>query len=163
MRRIITALLVTFVAMGAAGAGEELSLVDRYRVGNWALYRIMGEDDLRQRHSIVAVEGEGDDAVVTLRVVSLFRDEEKGSNDFRITMRQLREDDDNTSADVVRTEKVILKGKEYDAEVVERMFNGKKHVTASSKALPVNGTIRVQVIGTPPLSELMDFGFGEEK
>lgn len=163
MKRLMLGVAILAMAAGAAFAADDADFAQRFRVGDWALYRIMGVDTYRQRHFITAIDGVGEDTVVTFAVTNIVKGKEQGKPvEFRKTIAELRADDEKNMAKVSRKEMVKVGDREIEADVVVETNGGKEFTYYGSNAIPVNGVIRMQEKGKPPTSELIDFGRGEE-
>lgn len=163
MRKVLLGMAVLLMAAGAVLAADKADFAQKYRVGDWAVYRIMGVSNYHQRHSIVAIDGEGDDATVTFRVVNIVDGKEKGKPaEFTKTVAQLRDEDERTMSKISRKETVKVGDREIEADVVVETKDGKEVTFYGSDSIPVTGVIRMQETGKPPISDLLDFGRGGE-
>ena len=161
MKRIVFFLCTAVLMSGTALAEEKAEgRVDRIKAGEWAVYKMMGRDDVTQRHTVVAIEGEGDEAVVVFSAAVYAEDKLINQVEMRRTKAEMRREEAETAKKILRKETVTINGKEIEAEVAVDVVDGVEFTYYGSNDLPVNGVIRMERAGVPyPLSELIDYGF----
>lgn len=149
-------LLAALLASGLdAGAAERAAGT---LVGDWTLYRLMGMDEYKQRHSVIAVEDGDDGTTIVVEIVTFLDDRETGKEELRLPRAEMRAVEGGEPAGV---ETVVVKGMEIEARIAAKSEDDAQYLYYSSEAVPVNGLIRVEVVGMPtPVIELLDFGFG---
>lgn len=131
------------------------------KVGDWTQYRLMGMDDYVQRHSVIAVEGKGKEAVFVVEITTIMGDTETSREELRQTRAELRADAE-AAAGSAATETIAVRNKQVETRVSAKSEDDTEYLYYyGSDAVPVSGLVKVEVVGMPmPVTELIDFGFG---
>ncbi len=155
-------LLAVSAASQAADLGKIPVALTKAKVGQWASYTVMG--GVQQKQTVTSIEGTGDDQVITVKLEVMMNGQVMQSQDQKVTMREAKDvAGDSPWAQAPDTKisdaKVTIKGKEYNAVLVEFTLNGSKAKFYFSDAVPVYGIVKMEAEGAPgPLMELVDFG-----
>lgn len=133
--------------------------LDNAKVGQWVHYKIMG--GMEQKQSITAIEGDGDDRVITLTIEIMQNGAVVQSQETKLNLKEAKAQEEAARAstpDVTIVEETItVNGKSYDAVVVEGEANGMKSRIYMSEKIPVSGMLKMDAGGMAML-ELVDFG-----
>lgn len=130
------------------------------KVGQWARYKVMG--GIENKQEITAIEGEGDDRVVTLKMDLSMGGNVLQSEEHKMPVKQLpgqdmasREDHEGVE---IRDESVTVNGKTYDAVAVVVKNEGNEITTYLSKDVPITGIVKSDITGVGTVMELIDCG-----
>lgn len=134
------------------------------KVGQWVQYRIntlFGTAD--QKQTLVGIEGEGDERVLTIKSEMSIDDELVDERTDAITYKQALEEQEKALADSgevsVKNVSLEFKGNTYDVVEVDFIQDEKHCVLYLSEKVPLVGMIRMTMEGQDgPVMELVDFG-----
>lgn len=154
-----TAFMAALLACCLGAAAGDAGRVDRMRVGDWALYRLMGSDDVVQLHRVQSISGEGDDAVITFEYIDFASGRETGRSSAFQTAGELRAAESGTEAEPARSETLAFKDGAMRVEVSETVEEDVVVTYYGSDQVPVHGIVRVETSSLPfPVTELLDYG-----
>lgn len=158
MRKAIVILALFLGAGFGIHAGE--GRADKIKPGEWAVYR-MGSDTVLERQTVLAIEGEGDDATMIFESLIVNKDKREAS-EGSVPLSVLRRQSANSAKNAVRREKITVKDVEFNATVVVEKQDGEELTIYESADAPVFGVIKVLKKGSRvPAYELIDFGYAE--
>lgn len=134
------------------------------RVGQWVVYRIntlFGTAD--QKQTITAIDGEGDDRVLTIKSEMSIDGEPVDERTDSVTYLQAAREQEEALAGAenirVKNDAIEFKGAPMDAARVDFVQDGNDCVLYLSEKVPLVGMIRMTVEGQDgPSMELLDFG-----
>ena len=131
------------------------------KVGQWVHYKIMG--GMEQKQTISAIEGEGDDRIITIKADTIQGGNVLQSQEMKINLKDAKaQEEQNRQAAgdnvTITEEKITHNGKSYDAIVIEATANGMSSKVYMAEAIPVSGMIKTEVQGMGAMMELVDFG-----
>lgn len=168
---VVLAAVPAFAVSPSAAAGDAVASIESLpnslknaRVGQWVRYRIVtlfGTAD--QKQTLVGIDGEGDDRVLTIKSEMTIDDELVDERTESITYRQAVEEQERALAEAegirIERETVDFEGTALDAARVEFVQDGNACVLYLSETVPIVGMIRMTVEGLEgPSMELIDFG-----
>lgn len=163
-KKWIVAALLSFsfgaVAM-AADFGKIPDAMKNVKAGQWVSYKTMGGMD--QKQSIVAVKGEGENMVVTLKTEISMAGQTMPAQEIDIPLKGAKEKQQeawkNAPDTKITEEKITVNGVPYDAVVVQTVQEGMSIKIFMSEKVPVTGIIKMEMQDMPaPVMELIDFG-----
>lgn len=147
-------------AAAAADASREPDPTKTMKVGQWVLYKDAA--GIEHKQSIIALEGEGDERVVTFKIEEIRDGEVVDSEDKPMNLAERRTVESEArkihSEIAYDTEKVTVAGRDFDAVVLSVDYKGKRVRTYMSEEVPVTCVIKVEVDDEGPVVELIDFG-----
>ena len=168
MFRAIAAILVSAaIACGAGMAGESRELpnpLENAKAGQWVQVRMQTMfGPMEQKQTVLGVQGEGDERVVTLKAEYIDDGEVVDSKEDSISINMAREEQNEVlrnAAEVEYTDvKVDLKGESVDATRVTFTQEGERYTLYLCDRVPVVGMIRLEVEGMEePGLMVVDFG-----
>ncbi len=157
MARIFSTIaLALFFMMGVAGAFDAIELpnpADNLDVGQWASYSIMGAT---QKQTVVKIEGEGDERMVTIAFES-FMDDQTNRIERVISVMDLMPDSENLLADgtAVSRETRTIGGREIDVIVLSADGEDGLSKLVVSHAVPISAVVSMEVGGAEGMGVVM--------
>lgn len=167
-RFALLALLMAFAAFSApAGESATANLpnpLKNAKAGQWVHYRVntlFGTAD--QKQTLVGVDGEGDDRVLSIKTEMSIDDEVVDERTDAITYGAAMEEQERALSESenvrVSNTSVDFKGTKMDAVRVEFIQDEQRCVLIMSDQIPLVGMIRMEIEGQDePVMELLDFG-----
>lgn len=161
MKIMMTFALAFAVALSAA-AGDIPSRLGRAKAGEWVEMRNTAGDNAGEkvRISVAEVKGEGDDAVVVLKMEP--SEGESRTIELPIARHKARMADLEEKAKQVSRERLTVKGKEISvyAVVWDDEENNREFKLWLSEDIPVGGIVKSWSSDPDvPAGEVVDFGF----
>ncbi len=156
---------VLVLAVSAVSQAADFSKIPtpitKAKVGQWVTYNSMG--GIQQKQSIIAIEGAGDDQVVTIKLEMMMNGQVMQSQEQKVGIKEAKDvanspwsQDPNIK---ITEAKVSVKGKDVDGVIVEFTQAGATSKLYLSNAVPIHGIVKMEVTGAPaPIMELVDFG-----
>ncbi len=161
----LTLVLSTFAAAAADAAVPDIpNPLATVRPGQWVAYRHTTEfGTADQKQTVLAVDGEGDDRVISIESVMTIEDEMVDERTETITYGVIMEEQRKALADAVGltvTSVVIpFKGRDLPGVRVEFDTEAGRFTLLLSDLVPLSGVIRMEEEGVDtPVMELLDFG-----
>lgn len=167
-KRIAFAAALVLALAGVSGAADFDKIPDvtkNAKAGQWVSYKneMAGMGVMEQKQTITAVEGDGEDKVITIKTEMSMGGQSMPAQEQKIPLKGAKEAQmeawkNNPGVKVSET-KVTANGKEYDAVLIEYADQGGETKLYMSAKVPVTGIIKLEVGGMPgPVMELADFG-----
>lgn len=165
-RRLLVAALLLVSALSAAAADALPNPLKNIKVGQWVEYRIYTPDgDITRKQTLTAIDGEGDDRVLTFKISLHFEGEPLDEGEQQITYgAAVKEQEDSMNgADGVTVTKVKTampgSGEEIDAVLVTFVQEDTRFSLYMSEDIPIVGMVKMMVDGMEePAMELIGFG-----
>lgn len=156
---VVTAAVVTAGMSLAADMSKIPQPLSKAKVGQFAAYNTMGGGE--QKQSITAIEGTGDDQVITIKM-EITAGGQSQSIEQKIPLKNAKEQQAAAwaaSPDIKVTEgKVTVKGKEVSAVIIEFAQQGATSKIYMSDEIPVTGIVKMEMVGMPaPVMEITDY------
>ncbi len=158
----------TAVAAGAEAAAPDLAALPKplkdARVGQWVQYRIITLfGSAEQKQTLMGIEGEGDERVLTIKSEMTIDDELVDERTDAITYKQALEEQERALRDSgqirIKNAALDFKGGRYDVVEVDFVQDDKRCVLYLSEKVPLIGMIRMTMEEREePVMELVDFG-----
>jgi len=152
-------------AAGDAAATSTLpNPLKNAKAGQWVHYRmntLFGTAD--QKQTLVGIEGEGDDRVLSIKSEMTIDDEIVDERTDAITYRAAMDEQERALSEAenvqITTTTADFKGAKMNAVQMDFVQEGKRCVLILSEDVPLIGMIRMEVEGQEePAMELLDFG-----
>lgn len=163
LKKCLVIAAFAFTACFVAQAADFSKVPDatkNMKVGQWVTYKIMG--GMEQKQSVTAIEGEGDDRIITLKMETMMNGQALSTNEQKINLKdskaqeaKAREENPNVE---ITEETVTVAGKTFNAVVLSAKMEGVESKTYMSADVPVTGLIKMEVSGMGTMMELVDFG-----
>jgi hypothetical protein len=168
MTKRVSVLLACMLIASAAVRGEDAPALPNplrnVRAGQWARYRVntlFGTAE--QRQTVVAVSGNGDEAVITIRTEMSLDGEIVDEREEAATYAKLLAEQaaalDGTENQSVSEREIPVAGASIPAVAVRYTQDGEEYTLFLSEDIPLAGVIRLVREGSgEPVVELIDYG-----
>ena len=169
VKRLLPVLAFVLAAAVSAPAAETLGAqlpnpLKNVKPGQWARYRVNTLFGVaEQKQTVVSVEGDGDDRVITIKTEMSLDDEVVDEREEATTYRKLL---DEQAAALEEVENAVaapcettLAGTTVSAVSVTYAQDGQKYTLFLSENIPLAGVIRLEAEDAEePVVEIIDFG-----
>lgn len=161
--------MVLLLALACVGANalDSTALpnpLKNVKEGQWVVYKVllMGIE-AEQKQSIVAIEGEGEERVLTMKIDVLMDGEVVQSDEQKVTyseaVREMLGSFDDAKDAVFTAVKAQVGEREIDAVQVDFTEDGVKCLLQLSESVPIVGIVKMEIEGFDgTVMEVVDFG-----